>query len=54
MRRPSLLLLCVAITALAGCGLKGPLVPPPPPSAPAPAATVALPAHAAVPASTPP
>ena len=49
MRRFHLLLLCVAVAALTGCGLKGPLVPPPPPSAPAPASTAA-----AVPASTQP
>lgn len=54
MRRSHLLLLCLAVATLAGCGLKGPLVPPPPPAAPAPASTSAPPAHAAVPASTQP
>ena len=54
MRRSHLLLLCAAVATLAGCGLKGPLVPAPVPSAPAPASTTAPPAHAAVPASTPP
>lgn len=52
MRRSHLLLLCVAAATLAGCGLKGPLVPPP--STPATTATTAPPAHVAVPASTPP
>lgn len=54
MRRSLLLLpFCLAIAALAGCGLKGPLVmppakpttaPAPAPAAPAPASTSPLPA----------
>jgi len=52
MRRSLLLLpVCLAVAALAGCGLKGPLVMPPAkpasapaPAAPAPASTAALPA----------
>jgi len=51
MRRSLLLLpICLAVAALAGCGLKGPLVMPPaePASAPVPA-----PAGTALPAPTP-
>jgi predicted small lipoprotein YifL len=51
MRRSLLLLpVCLAVAALAGCGLKGPLVMPPA-SAPAPAMPV--PASSALPAPTP-
>jgi predicted small lipoprotein YifL len=52
MRRSILLLpVCLTVAALAGCGLKGPLVMPPAkpasapvPAAPAPASTATLPA----------
>jgi predicted small lipoprotein YifL len=55
MRRSLLLLpVCLAVAALAGCGLKGPLVMPPakPASAPAPASS-ALPAPAPADAAMP-
>jgi predicted small lipoprotein YifL len=54
MRRSLLLLpVCLAVAALAGCGLKGPLVMPPAKPASAPAPAMPAPASSALPAPTP-